>query len=114
MGIDPNYLQKPVVRTHEEHEVREENKEEGKLGIHGRAVAVDFDLCISDGICLQVCPVDVFNWLDPNTQEMKKQSELKPEKNSQWKADPTREKDCIFCMACESTCPVNAIKITQG
>jgi len=69
--------------------------------------------CIADGICLQVCPVDVFNWMDPNTNEMKKQGEITPEKNSQWKADPTREKDCIFCMACESTCPVNAIKITQ-
>ncbi|MGQ0644506.1 MAG: 4Fe-4S dicluster domain-containing protein, partial [Elusimicrobiota bacterium] len=28
------------------------------------------------------------------------------------KADPTRESACIFCMACESVCPVVAIKIT--
>ena len=29
------------------------------------------------------------------------------------KADPAREKDCIFCRACEIQCPVTAIKITE-
>jgi NAD-dependent dihydropyrimidine dehydrogenase PreA subunit len=28
------------------------------------------------------------------------------------KADPIREGDCIFCMACETVCPTVAIKIT--
>src|SRR3989339_1173707 len=102
MGIDPKFLEKPATGTHIEHEVRSEGE---KQGIHGNAVAVDFDECVADGICLQVCPVDVFNWLEPSTDEMKNQSEFKPEKNSSWKADPTREKDCIFCMACECTCP---------
>ena len=30
------------------------------------------------------------------------------------KCDPLREKDCIDCMACETACPVLAIKITPG
>jgi NAD-dependent dihydropyrimidine dehydrogenase PreA subunit len=29
------------------------------------------------------------------------------------KADPARESECIFCLACESVCPVLAIKIVQ-
>jgi NAD-dependent dihydropyrimidine dehydrogenase PreA subunit len=27
------------------------------LGIHGTAVAVDWDSCIADGGCIEVCPV---------------------------------------------------------
>ena len=32
------------------------------LGIYGTDVAVDFDLCIGDGACIEVCPVNVFDW----------------------------------------------------
>ena len=32
-------------------------------GIHGTAVAVDFEACIADGVCMDVCPVFVFEWL---------------------------------------------------
>ncbi|MEM2057596.1 MAG: 4Fe-4S binding protein, partial [Thermoproteota archaeon] len=28
------------------------------------------------------------------------------------KADPVRESDCITCLACETACPVQAIKIS--
>lgn len=113
MAIDPNFLKEQPVAKHVEHDVFRENKAEGKLGIHGKAVGVDFELCIADGICLQVCPTNVFDWMNKDSGELKGQSELKPEKNSGWKADPTREKDCIFCRACEAVCPTQAILITQ-
>jgi NAD-dependent dihydropyrimidine dehydrogenase PreA subunit len=32
---------------------------------------------------------------------------------SEKKSDPVREQDCIKCMACETQCPTQAIKITQ-
>lgn len=30
------------------------------------------------------------------------------------KADPIREHNCIWCMACVSVCPPQAIKVDQG
>jgi formate hydrogenlyase subunit 6/NADH:ubiquinone oxidoreductase subunit I len=30
------------------------------------------------------------------------------------KSDPTRELDCIWCMACVSVCPPQAIKVDQA
>ena len=75
-AIDPNFLQKPdefpVTGTHAGHEVRAAGKArmdaDGKPypttnGIHGKAVAVDFEACIADGVCMDVCPVFVFEWL---------------------------------------------------
>ena len=38
-----------------------------KLGIWGSVVAVDFDICVADGACIEACPVDVYDWIDtPN------------------------------------------------
>ena len=34
-----------------------------KLGIWGSVVAVDFDICVADGACIDACPVDVFECL---------------------------------------------------
>ena len=80
------------------------------LGIHGSVVAVDFDICIGDGACIDACPVNVFDWLPtPGCADPAIGGALKkPEK-----ADPTRESECILCLACESECPVLAIKITD-
>ena len=87
---------------HLEHKVWGPVKKPEVLGVHGTAVGVDFDICIGDGACLPVCPTDVFEWEDtPGHPESEK------------KADPARESDCIFCMACEAVCPVIAIKITE-
>ena len=36
----------------------------GQLGIWGTDVCVDFDICISDGACIDACPVNVYEWLD--------------------------------------------------
>ena len=36
----------------------------GQLGIWGDSVAVDFDICIGDGACIEACPVNVYEWLE--------------------------------------------------
>ena len=71
-----------------------------QLGIHGVHVAVDYDLCVADGACLESCPVDVFTWVDtPDHPE------------SDRKVEPTYEDQCIDCMLCVDICPVDAIDV---
>ena len=74
----------------------------GQLGIWGDSVAVDFDICIGDGACIEACPVNVYEWLETPGHPA---SEKKP--------FMIREKDCIFCMACENVCPPQCVKIFQ-
>ncbi len=59
-----------------------------KLGIWGSVVAVDFDICVADGACIEACPVDVFEWIDTPEHPA-----------SDKKAIMTREPDCIVCRA---------------
>lgn len=102
--IDQEFVQHrtKIPEKHFDHDVWGPVEAPNKLGIHGTAVAVDFDICIADGSCLPACPVNVFDWFETPGHPA-----------SSKKADPTREKDCIFCTACEAVCPVFAIKITQ-
>ena len=74
----------------------------GQLGIWGTEVTVDFDICVADGACIEACPVNVYEWLDTLGHPA---SEKKP--------FMIREKDCIFCMACENVCPPQCVKIFQ-
>ena len=74
----------------------------GQLGIWGTEVCVDFDICIADGACIEACPVNVYEWLETPGHPA---SEKKP--------FMIREKDCIFCMACENVCPPQCVKIFQ-
>jgi len=74
----------------------------GQIGIWGTEVTVDFDICVADGACIEACPVNVFEWLDTPGHPA---SEKKP--------FMIREKDCIFCMACENVCPPQCVKIFQ-
>jgi NAD-dependent dihydropyrimidine dehydrogenase PreA subunit len=74
----------------------------GQLGIWGTEVCVDFDICVADGACIEACPVNVYEWLDTPGHPA---SEKKP--------FMIREKDCIFCMACENVCPPQCVKIFQ-
>jgi NAD-dependent dihydropyrimidine dehydrogenase PreA subunit len=74
----------------------------GQLGIWGDSVCVDFDICIGDGACIEACPVNVYEWL-----------ETPGHPGSEKKPFMAREKDCIFCLACENVCPPQAIKIFQ-
>jgi NAD-dependent dihydropyrimidine dehydrogenase PreA subunit len=72
----------------------------GQLGIWGQEVCNDFDICVADGACIEACPVNVFEWLETPGHPA-----------SDKKAFMIREKDCIFCIACENVCPPQAIKI---
>ncbi len=72
----------------------------GRLGVWGETVSVDFDICVADGACIDACPVSVFEWFDTPGHPA---SEKKPLM--------AREPDCIFCLACENVCPPVAIKI---
>ena len=76
----------------------------GQLGIWGTNVCIDFDICVADGACIEACPVNVYEWLDTPGHPA-----------SDKKAFMVREKDCIFCIACENVCPPQAVKIfTKG
>ena len=97
------------------------------LGFHETMVAVDWDSCVADGACIEACPVQVFQWYrtDNNTPAANMMtnaiessgtgSSVKEERlDLTDKADPIREHDCIWCMACVSVCPPNAIKVEEG
>ena len=101
MAIDPEFEQnREKEEDHEDHAVWGPVDEPEELGIHGTHVAVDFDICIADGACLEDCPVDVFEWVDtPDHPE------------SEIKADPVKEEQCIDCMLCVDVCPVDAIDV---
>jgi NAD-dependent dihydropyrimidine dehydrogenase PreA subunit len=71
------------------------------LGIAGTDVAVDWDICEGNGVCIEVCPVQLYDWRDTPGHP-----------GSSRKAFPAREPDCIKCMACETQCPVEAISIS--
>ena len=72
------------------------------LGIWGEFVSVDFDVCVGDGACIDACPVKVYEWAD-----------FQGSPSSDKKPLMAREPDCIFCLACENVCPVQAIKISK-
>ncbi len=100
-------------------------EEQVPLGISGTMVAVDWDSCIADGACIEACPVQVFQWFrtekDIPAKDVVGQtfegtgSDVKDErKDLTDKADPIREHDCIWCMACVSVCPPQAIIVDQS
>jgi NAD-dependent dihydropyrimidine dehydrogenase PreA subunit len=71
-----------------------------ETAIHGSVVGVDFGLCYGCGKCHTACPTHVFEFLllDPSSVVV----------------DPIRENDCILCLVCEITCPVEAISIESA
>ena len=100
-------------------------EEQVSLGVSGTMVAVDWDSCVADGACIEACPVQVFQWYRtekdiPATQAINETfegtgSSIKDERKDYTdKADPIREHDCIWCMACVSVCPPQAIKVEQA
>ncbi len=102
-AIDPDFKDKLSVHHKDEthgYSVWGEFAPPEKLGIHGDNVAVDFDICVGDGACIDVCPEEVYEWVDTPGHP-----------KSDKKAAPARQEDCIECMACEDACPVVAIKI---
>jgi NAD-dependent dihydropyrimidine dehydrogenase PreA subunit len=100
-------------------------EEQVPLGVSGTMVAVDWDSCVADGACIEACPVQVFQWYrtekDIPAKDVVGQtfegtgSDVKDErKDLTDKADPIREHDCIWCMACVSVCPPQAIIVDQS
>ena len=101
--IDPEFKSKrQVTGTYQGINVWGPIDPPGQVGIWGTEVTVDFDICIADGACIEACPVNVFEWLDTPGHPA---SEKKP--------FMIREKDCIFCMACENVCTPQCVKIFQ-
>jgi len=95
------------------------------LGVSGTMVAVDWDSCVADGACIEACPVQVFQWYRTEMDIPAKdvvgktfagtgKSVKEERKDKTDKADPIREHDCIWCMACVSVCPPLAIKVDQS
>ena len=62
-------------------------------------VGVDWDKCNGDAVCVDVCPVDVFELQDL------------PEYSDSEKSVPVREEDCILCMNCVPKCIERAITV---
>ena len=100
-------------------------EEQVPLGVSGTMVAVDWDSCVADGACIEACPVQVFQWYrtekDIPAKDVVGQkfdgsgsTEKDQRKDYTDKADPVREHDCIWCMACVSVCPPQAIKVDQA
>jgi NAD-dependent dihydropyrimidine dehydrogenase PreA subunit len=101
------------------------NEELVPLGVSGTMVAVDWDSCVADGACIEACPVQVFQWYRtekdiPANEAVGKSfdgsgsTEKDQRADYTDKADPIREHDCIWCMACVSVCPPQAIKVDQS
>jgi NAD-dependent dihydropyrimidine dehydrogenase PreA subunit len=102
MPIDPDFQSKrKIVDEIDGISVWGPVEKPNKLGIVGTNVAVDWDICEAAGVCLDVCPVQLYDWKETPGNPL-----------SDKKAFPARESDCIQCLACENGCPVQAIKIT--
>ena len=95
------------------------------LGVSGTMVAIDWDSCVADGACIEACPVQVYQWYRTvhdvpakdaiNMDFAGTGSSVKEERKDYTdKADPIREHDCIWCMACVSVCPPQAVKVDQS
>lgn len=55
-------------------------------------VIVDKELCDGDAVCIDICPMNVYDLIDGQ-------------------ASPERADDCIMCMACVNACPNQAITV---
>lgn len=60
-----------------------------------KRVEIDLKLCKACGICIAMCPKNVFT----------KDEDAKPLK--------THPEACVFCRICESVCPDFAIRIVE-
>ena len=64
-------------------------------------VIVDYSKCNGDAVCIDTCPVEVFE-----LQNL-------PEYPDSEKSVPVREDECILCMACVAQCPTEAITVEE-
>jgi NAD-dependent dihydropyrimidine dehydrogenase PreA subunit len=101
------------------------NEELVPIGVHGTMVAVDWDCCIADGSCIDVCPVKLYQWyrtdnnipaIDMANATSNGDGSTNKEDRLDYtdKSEPIREQDCIYCMACVAVCPTQSIKVEQS
>jgi protein-S-isoprenylcysteine O-methyltransferase Ste14/NAD-dependent dihydropyrimidine dehydrogenase PreA subunit len=101
LPIDPNFQKnRKKVRKEEGLAVWGPVDPPEKLGIRGTYVAVDWDICTGCGVCLEVCPQQLYEWMETSGHPI-----------SEKKAFPAREPDCVQCYKCETKCPTQAIRI---
>jgi len=74
-----------------------------RLGVRGTNVAVDWDICTGCGICLEICPVQMYEW-----------RETPGHPTSDRKPFPAKAAKCMSCYRCEKQCPAKAIRVTFG
>lgn len=98
MPIDADFQTHRTASDYNDTGLKVWSNSESNLGIYGTEVAVDFDLCVGDGACIEVCPVNVFEWQAEGATR---------------KALPSLERDCIYCFGCEAVCPKFAIRVTK-
>ena len=119
-----------VAEAAENEEVKHAYESRGEeivpLGVSGTMVAIDWDSCVADGACIEACPVQVYQWyrteqdvpaieMQNATTEGTGENSLRDgRKDYTDKSDPIREHDCIWCMACVSVCPPQAVKVDQA
>ncbi len=63
-------------------------------------VTVDLEKCDGDSVCVDVCPVQVF--------EMQKVEGYDEEKSV-----PVNQDECVQCLACVVSCPREAITVEE-
>ncbi len=66
----------------------------------GFKVSVDWKLCNGDEICVQVCPVGVYEMQVKVVDGEEKKVSV-----------PVNADECIGCMACATQCPTGAITV---
>ena len=104
MPIDPDFQKnREKVRKEESITIWGPVDPPEKLGIYGTYVAVDWDICTGCGTCINVCPMQLYEWKETPGHPL---SERKP--------FPKKELDCVQCYTCESECPVQAIRVVFG
>lgn len=96
MPIDPNYRETwRIVDRDDTCEIWRSPEDESV--IHGTRVGVHLDSCTFCLKCLDVCPTDVFErYTDSEGRNV---------------ILPTRQSECIDCLACEMVCDVDAISV---
>ena len=96
MPIDPNFQANRVATTVEN--LKAWNNASSSPGINGTDIAVDYGLCIGDAACIEVCPVNVFDWQGADADR---------------KALPSSKRDYIYSLGCKAVCPKFVIRVNK-
>ena len=87
---------------------------------------LDWDSCIADGACIEACSFQIFHWYrseqdllgvemtNATTAGIGENHDREGGKEYTDKSYPIRENDCIWCMACVTVCPTQAIQVDEA